>query len=318
MAAVPGAREAGLRALEDLRSHDAWVLLPGDPGWPEPFGRTKPPLDLLFVRGQLEPARPTIAIVGSRHATHYGLSFATELASALASDGCTIVSGGAIGIDGAAHRGALERGRTIVVLGGSLDHPYPPQHEPLFEEVLAGGGALVSEAPFGTRPLAGLFPRRNRIIAALSHAVVVVQAARGSGSLITARLARELGVPVFAVPGAPGDAVAEGTKDLLRSGAQLCLGPEEIRSALGLSEPKETTVSPRGSARRLSGDPILNRLGHVIGVSPRPLDDLALAAGLSPQRTASAITRLELMGLAARAPGGGFFRPPRALGKDAQ
>ncbi len=204
------------------------------------------------------------------------------------------------------------------MLGGSLDHLYPPQHESLFEEVLSRGGALVSEAPFGTPPLAGLFPRRNRIIAALSRAVVVVQAARGSGSLITARLARDLALPVFAVPGAPGDAVAEGTKDLLRSGAKLCLGPEEIRSELGLTEPKVTSVSASEVVRRPTADPILRRLGHVIGVSPRPLDDLAMAAGLSPQRTAIAMTRLELMGLAARAPGGGFFRPPRDLAKDAQ
>ena len=311
LGAVTGAREAALRALENLDRSDAWVLLPRDSEWPERFGRTNPPVEMLFVRGSLDLSRPTIALVGSRHATQYGINFATELGSALAADGCVIVSGGALGIDGAAHRGALEHGRTIVVFGGGLDHPYPPQHEPLFDEVLARGGTLVSEAPFGTRPLAGLFPRRNRIIAALSRGVVVVQAARGSGSLITARLARELDIPVFAVPGAPGDAVAEGTKDLLRSGAQLCLGPEEIREALGLVEPAATEALPSSSPCLTTHDPTLNRLECLMGVSPRPLDDLAREAGLSSQQTAIAMTRLELLGLANRAPGGGFFRPPR-------
>jgi DNA processing protein len=312
--AVPGAREAGLRGLENLRKNGAWGLLPGDPDWPQRLGQTKPPVELLFVRGNLELSKPTIAVVGSRHATQYGLSFAAELASALASDGCSIVSGGALGIDGAAHRGALACGRTVVVLGGGLDRPYPPQHRSLFDEVLATGGALVSEAPFGTEARAQLFPRRNRIIAALSRAVIVVQAARGSGSLITARLARELDLPVFAVPGAPGDAVAEGTKDLLRSGAYLCLGPEEVRAALGLVGRKIAEASLPASSAKAHRDPTLNRLKHVIGVSPRPLDDLARAAGLSAQRTAVAMTRLELLGFAARAPGGGFFRPPPEAG----
>jgi DNA processing protein len=290
---------------------DVRVFEPSDDQWPDRLARTKPAVKKLFVRGGLDLSRPAVAVVGSRHATQYGLSFAADLAGTLAGDGFTIVSGGALGIDGAAHRGALERGRTIVVLGGGLDRPYPPQHVSLFEEVVSKGGALISEAPFGTPPFAGLFPRRNRIIAALSHAVIVVQAARGSGSLITARVARQLGVPVFAVPGAPGDAVSEGTKDLLRSGALLCLGPEEIRRALGREESEPTRGPAKPATRKTAGDPVLDQLRRVMGVSPRPLDDLAQAASLSPRRAAIAVTRLELMGMAARAPGGGYFSLPK-------
>ena len=311
--AVPGgARGGGLRGLENLRKNGAWALLPGDPDWPERLGQTKPPVELLFRSRKpgLFRSPPSLSwALGMRPSTGFPsppIWRRPWLPTVAPSS-----SGVRRGIDGAAHRGATRTcGRTVVVLGGGLDRPYPPQHRSLFDAVLATGGALVSEAPFGTEARAQLFPRRNRIIAALSRAVIVVQAARGSGSLITARLARELDLPVFAVPGAPGDAVAEGTKDLLRSGAHLCLGPEEVRAALGLVEPKAPEASLPAPSDKVHRDPTMNRLKHVIGVSPRPLDDLARAAGLSAQRTAIAMTRLELLGFAARAPGGGFFRPP--------
>jgi DNA processing protein len=307
LAEAPQAREIGLRTLEQLRRNDAWVLLPGDPGWPRLFDAAVPPVGPVFIRGELDRLRPAVAIVGSRHATPYGLSFATDLAAALA-DGFTIVSGGALGIDGAAHRGALATGHTTVVLGGSLDRLYPRQHSRLFAEILEKGGALVSEAPFGTPAHRGLFPRRNRIIAGLCQAVVVVQAAKRSGSLITARLAREFGIPVLAVPGAPGDAVSEGTKELLKAGAGMCFGPEEVMAALGLIPPKADVRAPRAFARADAGEVTLGRLGRHVGVSPRAIDDLAAAAGLSPQRAAVAMTRMEILGVVARSPGGGFFR----------
>jgi DNA processing protein len=314
---VPGAREAGLRALEDLRRRNSWVLLPGDHQWSEVFGRTEPEIGALFVRGELPPTdHLSVGVVGSRQATHYGRVFAFDLSAALTADGCTIVSGGALGIDGSAHRGALAEGGTVVVLAGGLDRLYPPAHGTLFDEVIARGGALVSESPFGTPPRAELFPRRNRIIAALSRVLVVVQAARSSGSLVTARAARRLGVPVFAVPGAPGDLVAEGTKDLLREGARLCLGPDEIRMAIGLPKAEDVRASAAmalQSVRQRPSDPALERLSQLIGVSPRPLDDLAQAAGLSANRLTVALTHLELLGLTARSPAGDVYRLTPAL-----
>lgn len=319
LAELPAAREAGLRALEAAAALGAQILLPGDAAWPPRFSDLKRKVGALFVRGELRAEKtglaPAIAIVGSRHATAHGLSFAEHLASDLGRAGSTIISGGALGIDGAAHRGALGvGGATVAVLGSGLDRLYPPQHVPLLEQISERGGALVTEYPFGTAPLPGLFPRRNRLIAALSQAVVVVQAAARSGSLVTAREAAVLGVPVLAVPGSPGDAVAEGTNELLRNGAKLCTGSDDVRRLFDQTPGEPTAqrrVTGRTAGRVATGDVTLDRVAALLGVSPRHLDELSSAAGLSAARTAAVMARLELMGLAHRAPGGQFCRPPR-------
>ena len=312
--ALKGARELAAQSIEAAERLGAEILLPGDAGWPAAVDAVDAPPGALFVWGRL-PSRLGVAIVGSRHATASGLGFARDLAAELASEGWPIVSGGALGIDGAAHAGALASGRTVAVLGSGLDQLYPAQHADLFRRIAVGGGAVVSEFPFGTPPWQGLFPRRNRLIAALSQAVVVVEAAQRSGSLGTARLATRLGRTLLAVPGTPGQATAEGTNGLLKSGqALVCTGAADVRRALDLDVAKpKPSRPPRGRKAEL-GDVALDRFHQLLGLTPRPLDEVAAAAGMSAAESASAATRLELLGLAERAPGGGIYRPRSKTG----
>ena len=176
-------------------------------------------------------ARPMVAMVGSRNASAAGLALTERLARDVGDAGFVIVSGLARGIDARAHRGALASG-TVAVLAGGHDRVYPPENEGLLDAILAQGGAAVSEMPMGWEPRGRDFPRRNRIVSGLSYGVVVVEAARRSGSLITARFALEQGREVFAVPGSPLDPRAEGTNDLIRAGATLCAAAEHVTSVL--------------------------------------------------------------------------------------
>jgi DNA processing protein len=183
------------------------------------------------VRGQAKPlAEPAVAIVGSRNASAAGLAFADRLARGLGRAGFVIVSGLARGIDLAAHRASVETG-TIAVLAGGHARPYPADHAPLLDRIVERG-AVVSEMPLNWEPRGRDFPRRNRIVSGLTLGTVVVEAARRSGSLITARFASEQGREVFAVPGSPLDPRSEGTNDLLREGATLCTRVEDVESAL--------------------------------------------------------------------------------------
>lgn len=186
---------------------------------------------VLSIRGAAETTqRDRVALVGSRNASTAGLAFAERLARSLGREGYVIVSGLARGIDAAAHRASLETG-TIAVLAGGQARPYPSEHEKLVAQI-AERGLIVSEMPIEWEPRGRDFPRRNRIISGLSRATVVVEAARRSGSLITARFANEQGREIFAVPGSPLDPRAEGTNDLLRQGATLCARPEDVLDAL--------------------------------------------------------------------------------------
>lgn len=225
------------REIEQARKLGVRFVALGEAGYPVPLAacQTAPPL--LAVRGQLAAlARPMVALVGSRNASGLGMKFTEKLASELGEAGFVVVSGLARGIDTAAHRAALTTG-TVAVLAGGHGQIYPPQNEPLVEELIATGCA-VSELPFTVEPRARDFPRRNRIVAGLSLGVVVVEAARKSGSLITARLAQEEGREVFAVPGSPLDPRAEGANDLVHAGlARLCRSAadiiEELRPQIG-------------------------------------------------------------------------------------
>ncbi|MBO0733916.1 MAG: DNA-processing protein DprA, partial [Methylocapsa sp.] len=186
---------------------------------------------LVAMRGNLESLkRSKIAIIGARNASAAGLAFASQLARGIGRAGHVIVSGLARGIDARAHQTATETG-TIAVLAGGLGNIYPSEHETLAEQILERGAA-ISEMPFGWEARGRDFPRRNRIVAGLSRAVVVVEAARRSGSLITARFAAEQGREIFAVPGSPLDPRAEGTNQLLRDGASFCTGPEDVTGAM--------------------------------------------------------------------------------------
>jgi DNA processing protein len=287
----------------------------GDDGWPDRLGLLSDPPELLHVIGRL-PDEPMVALVGSREADAAMCRFASALSRDLAERGLAVVSGGARGIDTAAHEGCLQAGgRTVAVLGSGFDHVYPPGNAPLFRRI-AAQGALMSEFPPGTPPSRWTFPRRNRIVAALARAVVVVQASERSGALITAEAARRVGVPVGAVPGSPADARSRGCNALIRDGATLV---EDAADVLGMidgagrdgqlglpsivSRGKETTPDGRaglGTRERT----VLERLG----AAPVHIDDLVAATGLSAAEVAAVVLDLELAGLAEDRGGKQFVR----------
>ena len=237
--------------FERARRLGVVVLTPEDPGYPPLLKGTADPPEVLYVRGGIEPDdRLAIAVVGARRATPSGLDLARRIGADLGRAGFTVVSGLARGIDAAAHRGALEGGgRTIAVLGSGIDRIYPAEHEALARSI-AERGALLSERPPGEAPHAGNFPARNRIIAGMAWATVVVEGAGNSGSLITANLALEEGRLVFAVPGNVGEPNAEGTNALLREGAHCCRGAEDVLEDLGamIVETAAQVAAVRGAA----------------------------------------------------------------------
>src|SRR5215213_10150545 len=238
------ARQGGRRALKVTTRSEAerelaaatrmgvrFVAM-GEPDYPKTLQAidTAPPL--IAVRGAGPVlSRPAVAIVGSRNASAAGLTFAERLARQLGEAGYVVVSGLARGIDTRAHRATLAT-KTVAVLAGGQDRVYPAENQTLLEEIVDMGGAVISEMPLGWEPRGRDFPRRNRVVSGLSYGVVVVEAARRSGSLITARFALEQGREVFAVPGSPLDPRAEGTNDLIREGATLCAGIEHVTSVL--------------------------------------------------------------------------------------
>lgn len=227
-------RERAAAALAWLEQPDQHLLMWDDPGYPALLAELPDAPPLLFVEGDpglLE--RPQLAMVGSRRASRSGLDNAQNFARSLARGGFVITSGLALGIDGAAHQGALDvDGRTIAVLGTGLQRLYPARHVNLAGKIVEGGGALVSELPLDCPPQASNFPRRNRIISGLSLGVLVVEASPSSGSLITARLAAEQGREVYAIPGSIHHPGARGCHQLIRQGAALVESVEDILQAL--------------------------------------------------------------------------------------
>jgi DNA processing protein len=268
--------------LKAARARGAEYVALGEPDYPARLQMIDDAPPLLAVRGQLAIfQRPLVAIVGSRNASAAGVKFAERIARALGEHGFGIVSGLARGIDAAAHRATLESG-TIAVLAGGLERIYPAEHEELLETMLAQG-AGVSEMPLGWEPRARDFPRRNRLISGLSVGVVIVEAARRSGSLITARMAGEQGREVFAVPGSPLDPRAEGTNGLLKQGATLVTEAADvlavIRPIMGefpgqrLEQPAE---EPDGGPPR-GAEPASDeraRIVDLLGPAPVSIDDL--------------------------------------------
>jgi DNA processing protein len=296
-----GFREAEA-ALNNCERLGVRILLPHHPDWPQVVEAVDPRPMALYLRGQL----PTdaVAIVGARRCDLYGLQLARRLGRELSGAGFCVVSGGALGVDGAAHQGALEANRarsTLAVLGCGIDVVYPPRHRDLLGRI-ARDGALLSEFPLGTRPFKSNFPQRNRLIAALSSAVVVVRAAHRSGSLVTARWARRLDLPLLACPGPVGDTLSEGTHDLLRSGARICATAGDVLLSLG-----RATVPNSPPSTAAEGADLDQRAARLLGLlskSPAGLDELGLEAGIGSAQAAAWMTRLELMGFAERRDGG--------------
>jgi DNA processing protein len=276
----------------------------GEPGYPAALAIVDDGPALLWVRGAL-PGGRAVAVVGARAAAADGLGAAAAIAKGLARRGIAVISGGAVGIDAAAHRGALAAGgATVVVLGTGVDVSYPPQHAPLFDEVVARGGAVVSQFPVGAQPTRWSFPARNRIIAALGDAVVVVEASATSGALYTAAAARALGRPVIALLGSPG---CDG---LAADGALIARSVGDVLSRLdgaAVAEPPPPA------------DPRARRLYDALDATPRDLGDVAARAGLRPDEAMALAIDLELGGLAARAAGGRYLRlTPQAPASAAQ
>jgi DNA processing protein len=225
-------RDEALREIEASRAMGARFIVTSDPEYPPLLRMIDSAPPLLTIRGDAGAfARPCVAIVGSRNASASGLAFTERLARGLAREDYVVVSGLARGVDTAAHRVCVETG-TVAVLAGGHARPYPSENAPLLEKIARSGGAVISEMPLEWEPRGRDFPRRNRLVSGLALGTVVIEAARRSGSLITARFAAEQGREVFAVPGSPQDPRAEGTNDLLREGATLCACVEDVTRAL--------------------------------------------------------------------------------------
>ena len=277
------------------------VLRPAKPGWPAQLDALDRPPQKLRVAGVLPPLERAVAVVGTRYADEESLGFTRQLAGELAAAGCPIVSGGAWGIDGAAHAGALDAGgSTVVVLPTGFDRVYPERHRSLFGQVLERGGALVTELDDGVPPARWTFLARNRLIAALGAATVVVQAPARSGALSTAAAAHRLEKLVFSVPYAPWEIRGEGCLALLAGDAQVCTSARDILSVRPLGPGHALPENPPDDEKRNA----LNELdddGQVLfGILSRRArhpDELALSADLPISRVQRGLLQLQLAGL---------------------
>jgi len=283
------------------------LVAPGEAAYPARLATLDDAPPLLGVRGAPDvPARPMIAIVGSRNASGAGLKFAGQLAHDLGDAGFVVISGLARGIDQAAHRATIESG-TVAVLAGGHDRIYPPEHGDLLAALLDRGGA-ISEMPLGHVPRAHDFPRRNRLISGASLGVVVIEAAHRSGSLITARMAAEQGREVFAVPGSPLDPRTAGTNDLIKQGAALVTEASDVISAIQPILARPMVLEAREEDNEpldfeIDAD-VRGRIVALLGPSPISLDDLIRMSGLSPTLVRTVLLELELAGRLERHGGG--------------
>ncbi len=308
------ARELAGREADRAAAAGARLLTILDAGYPAPLRELALPPPVLYCLGEI-PDRPATAIVGSRAADAYGREAATRFARELAAAGLTIVSGLARGVDSAAHRGALTAatGRTVGVLGCGLDVAYPPGTDRLRRQ-MAERGAVVTEFPFGTTPQRWNFPIRNRIIAALACGTLVVQGEARSGSLITARLALELGRDVYAVPGRIFDSRSIGPNQLIRDGALAAQSPRDILESLPLAvrdrlpaAPPPSAATGRETPAGVTGD-AARLLAALTPGEPLSPEALAAASGLAADRILALLLELELGGHIRREPGPAWCR----------
>jgi DNA processing protein len=292
------------RELADGAALGATLIASCEAAFPQALAALDPPPPLIWARGRVELLdQPSVAIVGARVASAAGQRFARGLAAELGQAGQVIVSGLARGIDAAAHEGSLPTG-TVAVLGGGVDDIYPPEHRSLYARI-AETGCVVSESEPGRAAVARDFPRRNRIISGLSRAVVVVEAELRSGSLITARLAAEQGREVLAVPGSPLDPRAKGTNDLIRQGAALCEGAEDVLRALeslrGFREPDRDVF--RGAPPE-PDDALRAQVAALLSPTPVSRDEIVRATGAPAPAVFAALVELSLAGRCELLPGG--------------
>jgi DNA processing protein len=294
----PAALEHALLWLrEDGNALIAW----DDDDYPRALLTIADPPPVLFFRGQAALLnRPSLAIVGSRNATAPGRETAEDFASALSAAGLCIVSGLALGIDAAAHRGGLaEQGRSLAVVGTGIDRVYPAANRDLAQR-LAEEGGVVSEFALGTPPLPGNFPRRNRLISGLTRGVLVVEATLASGSLITARFAAEQGRDVFAIPGSIHSPFSKGSHRLIKEGAKLVETAQDVLEEWAMAGPTAPSRPPASPTAAGDAARVLDALGH----DPGSIDVLAQRCGLSADAISVALVELELAGEVASLPGG--------------
>jgi len=296
--------------LEQVEACNARIVAYTDPAYPALLKEIYSPPMLLYVKGkEIPPTQAFVAVIGSRHPTHYGVKAAENLAADLARQGTGVVSGLAQGIDSAAHRGCLrEKGFTIGVVGTGIDRVYPAANKPLFEQVM-DQGAVVSEFPTGTPPEARNFPIRNRVISGLSRGVAVVEATLRSGSLITASMALDQGREVFAVPGSIDSFKSRGTHYLIKQGAGLIENAHDILRELGMAGTGAEDVD--------AGAPIVpwdemeeveRKIYELIGNYPVHMDHIARSGGLHPGEVSSVLMNMELKGWIKQLPGKMFVR----------
>jgi DNA processing protein len=301
-------REDAERELRAARTLGIRLVALGEASYPYRLQMIDDAPPLVAIRGNAAVfERPPVAIVGSRNASAAGIKFAEQIARDLGAAGFVTVSGLARGIDAGAHRASLNTG-TVAVLAGGHDRIYPAEHAPLLEAILPQGAA-ISEMPLGWEPRARDFPRRNRLISGIAAGVVIVEAARRSGSLITARLAAEQGREVFAVPGSPLDPRAEGTNGLLKQGATLVVEASDVIAVL------QPILGHGSDARETDADDLLPpdrepnaieraRIFELLGATPVAIDDLVRLANTSAALTRTVLLELELAGRIERHRGG--------------
>lgn len=317
------ARLIGEKAANCLREHDAsaeveralaWCSEPGnriltiaDPDYPQQLLEIPDPPTLIYAKGRLDLLQgAALAIVGSRNATPQGIANAESFARAISRAGITIVSGLALGCDSAAHRAGLDgAGSTVAVIGTGADRIYPARNQTL-ARAIAENGAIVSEFPLGTPPLASNFPRRNRVIAGLARGVLVVEAAERSGTLITARLAAEQGREVFAIPGSIHSPLAKGCHRLIKQGAKLVEAAQDILEEIGVPTARES-ARPGDSGLDESARRVLDALGY----DPCDVDTLLARSGLTADALYPILLRMELDGRIATLAGGLYQRIER-------
>lgn len=304
LAPAPAAIERDLRLVEEL---GVTVLPITSSEYPAALRDIYDPPPVLYVKGRLvESDKLAVAIVGSRRASVYGRSVAERIARDLAARGLTIISGGARGIDTAAHKGALSAGgRTVVFLGCGIDVSYPAENKKLFEAV-AESGALISEFPFGSTPEPWRFPPRNRLISGMSLGVLICQSPEASGALITAGYAAEQGKDVYAVPGNVDEERNRGCHKLLKDGARLVEGADDILEELGLRETDEPARQLTLPVESLSGQE--RAIATLLSLEPMPVDEIIEKSGLPAPMVSGTLTILEMKNVVRRVPGNAYVR----------
>lgn len=294
------------RLAGQVEANGAHVLTWNDSDYPALLRQIPAAPPVIFVRGSFEPVDQwAVAIVGTRRLSAYGRLVAHDLATGLARNGITIVSGLARGIDGVAHRAALEAdGRTIGVMGCGIDRVYPPEHRDLAHAIVAGRGAIVTDFPMGTEPSSANFPARNRLISGLSLGVLVIEAGERSGALITARFALEQDREVFAVPGNINSPVSVGANRLIQQGAKLVTGIEDILEELNLRMAGEQAAAQVVLPESAEEAALLSQLS----TQPLHVDDLGRLTGMPSYLISSTLTMMELKGMVQQVGGMNYVR----------